>query len=181
VTGRIGISKPVDGDERVYPVIVTASGEEIHAGWPDLNKALEVNTRWQGTSSVSGRRREILVRQVVSRFDPMREYQVELITGLHDGSDQIFNEVLRVSDNGDVVFDSSVCKVHQVGMERRMEDTCSACDYPESFFPLQKEMFPNDGNIYLGCGWGGSLIWKCTECDRSYQRWAERHGVRDAR
>jgi hypothetical protein len=61
-------------------------------------------------------------------------------------------------------------------MERQIENSCSADAYPESFFRQQKEEFPNDGNVYLGCGSGVSFpTWKCRECGRRYDAWAKKY------
>jgi hypothetical protein len=86
--------------------------------------------------------------------------------------------LLRVSKNGKSIIDRSTCTVHGLQMKLEAVQTCSACEYPEYFFPKQKKEFPNDGNYYSGCGSGSGEVWKCAACGRSYRAWAKKHDLK---
>jgi len=159
------------GDEGIKVSIVTPSGEEIKAAWPGWDHAMYVNTRDHGTDSVSLHERKILRDRAASKIDPSQEYQIELLTQNHYDYD-----ILRISKNNRIVIDASICQVHKLPMKRRMEEICSAGDYPESFFSQQKREFPNDGNFYSACSQRSDPTWKCPGCSDDYDIWTKRHG-----
>lgn len=173
MTGRILLPAPSEG---IYVQIFTSSDEKIKAVWPGWNYAMFVKPRWHGTDIANTQQRKFVVDQAASKIDPSQEYNIELLTRNHANSRVVFNDILRVSKNDQIVIDASICQVHKLPMKRQIEKTCSADSYPESFFKQQKREFPNDGNVYLGCGSGRDLTWKCSECSRDYELWAKRHG-----
>lgn len=149
--GRVLIQPPATGGH-VEALVVTASGERTAAKWPD--------------------------RATSSPVDPSQVYRVELLTRVYRNPDYVFNDVLRISAGDQVLIDASVCDLHQLPMQRRIEDGKSMESYPESFFPLRQKTFPHDGNAYLACGSGiRHPTWKCPECSRRYHAWTRQHGV----
>jgi hypothetical protein len=176
VTGRILMPPAIEGIEDIHVRIAISSGKEINAGWPGWHYAMFVNTGSRGTDLASPRHRKTLLDRAASKMDPSQEYQIELLTQNDTGSGDSASEILRISKNGRIVIDASVCQIHKRTMKRQMEDVCSADSYPESFFPLQKREFPNDGNFYSGCSQQSDPTWKCPECSRSYVAWSKRHG-----
>lgn len=120
-----------------------------------------------------------LPARAVLQVEAEQVYDVELLTRVYTAPDYVFDDVLRVKLNERVLYDASVCSLHHVAMLRVLEDETDACLYPDSFFPLQEKRFPNDGNAYLACGSGiRHPTWKCPKCDRLYQVWCRRYGIR---
>lgn len=176
-TGRILIPPPTGN---IYVQIVTSSGKEIKAKWPGWSWAMFINSRWHGEDLESYQHREYLWEQAVSMIDPSQIYQIDILTAIHANSSLGDNEILRVLKNGHTIIEASICQVHKVPMKRQIESSSSADAYPESFFPQQKKEFPNDGNVYLGCGSGSrALTWKCPECGRRHDGWINKYGIRE--
>lgn len=163
-------------DEGIDVRIVTSSGEEIKAAWPGWNHAMFINTRWHGTDSASVHERKVLRDQAALKIDPSQEYHIDLLTQNHAGAGHVYYEILRISKNNRIVIDASICQVHKIAMGRQMEEICSADGYPESFFPLQKRKFPNDGNFYSACSQRSDPTWKCPKCSEEYDTWTKKHG-----
>lgn len=111
-------------------------------------------------------------------LDLSKTYKAELLTRIYKKPDRIFDDLLRISLNGRVIHDESVCVIHKSPMKREIENGVSREDYPESFLSLQKTEFANDGNAYLRCGSGISHPrWKCPECHAAYVRAEKRFGI----
>lgn len=111
--------------------------------------------------------------------DPAANHQVELLTTVETSPFHVLNSVVRVSRDGRVIYDESICPLHRRSMKRQIEDSFSPEAYPESFFTLQKKSFPNDGNTRLLCGGGiRHPLWKCPDCYAPYLRAEKRLGIR---
>ncbi|HEY1122586.1 MAG TPA: hypothetical protein VGE67_13330 [Haloferula sp.] len=152
ISGRLLLEgEPRKGDATLK--IIGAKGVETRMTWPAREKA----PIW---------------------IEPGKTYQVELLTTVFSKGTAVYDNVLRISDEGHTYLDFSLCQVHRVPMQRQIEDAKSGCDYPDSFDATRKRQFPNDGNVYLLCGSGISHpLWKCPECEEAYHRWAKRHGI----
>jgi hypothetical protein len=112
-------------------------------------------------------------------LDPTVKYEVELLTRIYRNPDYVFNDVLRVSRNGTVIYDTSTCFIHHLPMERLLERGQSSCDSPRGFDTAREREFPNDGNTYLACGSGlHRPTWKCPACEKAYYAWCRNHGVK---
>lgn len=182
--GRIRLRPLIRSDEHleIYDslgaIITTESGEKISTDWPGLADSMTVTTKWKGTDWVSYRDRKRLWDRAVSQFAPYQTYRIDLEMTYRYNSDFSYVSILRVSKNGKTIIDRSVCKVHGLRMKLEAVETCSAGDYPEYFFPKQKNEFPNDGNYYSGCSSGSGEVWKCAACSRSYSAWAKKHDLK---
>jgi len=111
-------------------------------------------------------------------IEPGKIYQVELLTTVFSKGTAVYDNVLRISDERHTYLDFSLCQVHRVPMQRKIEDAKSGVDYPDSFTATREKRFPNDGNVYLLCNSGISHpLWKCPECGKEYHTWAKRHGI----
>ncbi len=111
-------------------------------------------------------------------LDPTKTYEVELLTRIYRDPDYVFNDVLNISHRGVVIYDASICLVHNLPMERLIEHGMSSCDAPSGFFPAQQKTFPNDGNAYLACGSGlRHPTWKCPACARAFNEWHLKRGI----
>ncbi len=175
VTGRLLLPPPKQHHEP-YPIIVTSSGEKIEARWQEWDQAVSVNSATRGTGVLSLQRRKVMRARAFSRIDPSQDYQFELLTRVSTDPGYVSDDILRVSKEGQTLIDSSICHLHKVAMQRKMEEICSADGYPESFFPQQKRQFPNDGNFYSACSQRSDLTWKCPVCSRGYNAWTKRNG-----
>ncbi|RYD20919.1 MAG: hypothetical protein EOP88_13220 [Verrucomicrobiaceae bacterium] len=111
-------------------------------------------------------------------LDPAKSYKVELLTRIYAKPDHVFDDLLRISLNGRVIHDESVCAVHQSPMEHGMWNSVSREDYPGPFLSLQEKQFPNDGNTYERCGSGiRHPKWKCPDCHAAYLRAEKRFNI----
>ena len=156
VMGRLEVQAPTSGGY-ITAIVTTPSGEKLEAKWPEWCKS-------------------------PTFLDVSKTYEIELMTRIYKDPDYIFNDIRRVSDEGRLLMDTSVCHVHNLPMQRQIEDGKSACEYPEQFFSIQKKRFPNDGNSYLLCGSGiRHPMWKCPECSKQYHGWTKRNGVNESR
>ena len=100
------------------------------------------------------------------------------MTRIYKDPDYVFNDILRVSDRGQVLIDSSVCNLHHLPMKRQIEDGHSAEAYPNNIYSIRSRKFPNDGNIYLACGSGiRHPMWRCMECYKQYLLWTKSNGI----
>lgn len=152
IKGRLEVQAPTSG-EYITSIVTTSTGEKLEAKWPEWLKS-------------------------PTFLDTSKTYEIELMTRIHKNPDYIFNDILRVSDEGHLLMDTSVCHVHNLPMQRQIEDGKSACEYPKNFFPTQKKRFPNDGNAYLACGSGISHpLWKCSECNKQYHAWIKSNDI----
>lgn len=153
VIGRVAFKQSSTGWVTVE--VRTQKGEFLSANWP-----YERPKGWQ----------KINTNQV---------YRIDLLTQIYTKPDYVFNDLLRISTSDRVIVDTSVCHLHQVPMQRQLEDGDDAGRYPKSFFAVQKKHFPNDGNAYLACGSGIShLTWCCPSCHSLYQDWVKKHRLR---
>lgn len=111
-------------------------------------------------------------------LDPSKTYKIELLTRIYKKPDHVFDDLLRISLNGRVIQDESVCAVHQSPMRHGMWNSVSREDYPEPFLSLQEKQFPNDGNTYERCGSGiRHPKWKCPDCHAAYLRAEKRFNI----
>ena len=111
-------------------------------------------------------------------LDPTKTYNVELLTRIYKKPDYIFDSLHRISLDGRVIHDESVCGVHGRPMTREIWNGVSSENYPKSFLSLQEKKFPNDGTAYLACGSGISHPkWKCPDCHAAYLRAEKRFGI----
>jgi hypothetical protein len=111
-------------------------------------------------------------------IDPSQQYDIELLTRIYKTPDYVFHDILRVTNDNQLIIDASICHIHKIPMQRQIEYGKSAEDYPNWFFAHQEKYFPHDGNEYLLCGSGiRHPTWKCAECSRSYDAWAKKHGI----
>lgn len=185
MTGAVSLPRPMDENDANAVVITTSSGQIILARWPAWERAIYSRTSRGGRTLLNLGQRRALWTKMGSRFDPSREYDVELLTRVYTptfpgGPGGVFNDILRVSVDNQTVIDASICQVHQVPMERVVMQPCSSEEYPPSFFPLQRKKFPNDGNEYLSCGSGISdQGWKCPQCRLLYVDCITRNGWGD--
>ncbi len=176
VAGRILIPPPTG---EVYVQIVTSTDKEIKARWPGWERAMFINSRWHGEDLESYQYRKYLWKQTDSIIDPLQEYQIDILTAIYTDPNILEDEIWRVSKNGRVVIDASICQIHKAPMMRQIERPRSADSYPESFFRQQKKEFPHDGNVYLGSGSGPFFpTWKCPVCGRLHDVWIKKHGIR---
>ena len=148
--------------------------------WPGWNKTMFISSNIGGMKLEGYQYRKNLWKRAVSKIDPSQEYKIEILTSIYTEPNVVENEILRVMKNDYVVIDASICRIHKVPMKRQIEDSYSVEAYPKAFFRQQKEEFPNDGNVYLGCGSGVSFpTWKCPECGRRYEAWIKKHGIKE--
>jgi hypothetical protein len=105
-----------------------------------------------------------------------RQYRVEFLTWTYAGNDYVFNDVLKVFDGRRLIVDTSICSIHQIPMERRLGNEKSLGEYPNSFFPLQRERFLYDGNTYLMSNTGLKRpVWRCPTCAELYLAWEKKN------
>lgn len=155
VSGRLKI-QTTDDSSYITAIITTPAGESIEAEWP----------KWSRSPKF---------------IDPSKTYDIELLTRIYTGPYYVFNDVVRVSEGGKVLIDSSVCHLHHLPMTRRIEDGRSAESYPPYIHQVQRKYFPHDGNVYLGCGSGISHpTWRCKECYKQFALWAKRNGIEES-
>ena len=110
---------------------------------------------------------------------PSERYGIELLTSIHRDSIRVYNDVKLITHKGTVIYDASVCSVHNLPMERLIEHGMSSCFAPKEFFPAQQKEFPNDGNEYLFCSSGlRGTTWKCPACAKSFIAWHLKRGIR---
>jgi len=152
IKGRLSLPTPTKGRYRKVTIVAT-TGRPLEAYWPDWDDSIEL-------------------------LDLSTTYNIDLLTTIYTDPDYVFNEVLKVSANGRVLIDASVCHVHRFPMQRQIEHVTSMCAYPPSFLANQVNRFPNDGNAYLACDAGiRHPKWRCPECNRMYHLWTKRYGV----
>lgn len=153
--GHLEVKSPMSGGF-ITAIVTTSSGEKLEARWPEWSKS-------------------------PTFLDSSKNYRIELMTRVYEDPDYVFNDILRVSEGDRTLIDASVCHVHNLPMQRQIEDGKSACEYPEHFFSTQKKSFPNDGNSYLLCGSGiAHPLWKCPECSKQYHAWTKRNGINES-
>ena len=152
VKGRLEVRSTTSGGF-ITAIITTSSGKQLEAEWPEWSRSPPF-------------------------IDPSKTYEIELMTRIYKDPDYVFNDILRVSDSGQVLIDSSVCHVHHLTMKRQIEDGHSAEAYPNNIYSIRSRKFPNDGNIYLACGSGiRHPMWRCMECYKQYQLWTKSNGI----
>lgn len=155
ISGRLQVERePLKGNATLK--IIGAKEAETRMTWPEGEKA----PTW---------------------IEPGKIYQVELLTTVFNKGVAVYNNVVRISDEGHTYLDFSLCEVHRIPMKRQIENAKSVVDYPDSFDATRKRQFPNDGNVYLPCGSGISHpLWKCPECEKGYHKWAKRNGMNES-
>lgn len=115
----------------------------------------------------------------IPSLDVGAEYRVELLTRVYRDPDYVINDILRLTRKGIVVYDASVCRVHDVPMERVAEHGMSSCDAPKGFLVAREREFPNDGNAYHACGSGlRHPTWECPTCEGAFHAWHHKNGLR---
>jgi hypothetical protein len=154
VKGQLKI-EPTEFSSYINAIITTPPGETIEASWPQWSKAPKF-------------------------IDPAKTYDIELLTRIYVDPNYEFNDVLRVSEGGKVLIDSSICHLHHLPMTRRIEDGRSRESYPPYIDQVHRIYFPHDGNVYLGCGSGISHPpWRCKKCYKEFEIWAKRNGIEE--
>jgi hypothetical protein len=145
-----------DHDSSVFPVqLTTLAGEEVCASCSWWTKE---------TPAV----------------DTRKLYHFELLNEAYTDPAESYDEILRVSEEGRVLFDASICHIHKCRMRRGITVARNGEAYPDPFFRLQRERFPNDGNHYVRCGSAAWIpAWKCSQCSRAYGAWVRKHGIDD--
>ena len=155
VKGRLELDANEDGSY-ITAKINTSSGDIHEAMWPTGSKSPKL-------------------------IDPTKIYDIELLTRIYTNPSYVFNDILRVSEGGKVLIDSSICHLHHLPMKRMIEDGREAEAYPPYIDQVQRKYFPHDGNVYLGCGSGISHpTWRCTQCYKQFELWVKRNGIKES-
>lgn len=83
------------------------------------------------------------------------------------GHRSTFVHLVRISGNGRLLYDASVCEFHNRQMCRQIEKLESAALCTVQFLKTRTQKFPHDGRTYLASesAWI-HLIWVCPECYR---------------
>lgn len=155
VSGRLKLREE-EASSYITAIITTPDGGIIEAKWPEWSRSPEFS-------------------------DTEKSYDIELLTRIYTNPSYVFNDILRVSEGGKVLIDSSICHLHHLPMKRMIEDGREAEAYPPYIDQVQRKYFPHDGNVYLGCGSGISHpTWRCKECYKQFELWVKRNGIKES-
>ncbi len=151
VDGRF-LHQPENSDESFGGSVITAKDKEVYLTSPG----------WGSKAST---------------LDTTQTYHFEALSPGAPGGE----ELVRISKDGRVLIDNSICEVQQRPMKRQIGIARAMGVYPDQLPPkVWKKEFPNDGNEYVGCGIpSGNPRWKCSACSRAYHAWVRKHGVDD--
>lgn len=168
VVGRLVLT-PLEQFDTPKIFLELQTGEKITPIWPELNQAMLIETPMSGLIATPYRDRKEWWKRVASDVDATKFYSIELLVFDYEfpnNTNNTENEILRISDNGHVLSDSSQCQIHKLPMSRIISKTIDAENFTTSFFQLKKKNFPNDGFEYVGCGGNGVHfpVWKCPIC-----------------
>lgn len=157
----------------------TSEGRRVvsgHLSFPSYEHSLKIRTSGFMPETISagfsGKKKDF------GQVDPSTSYQVVLLTTVETAPFYLSNSVVRVSRDGRVIYDESLCQLHHRPMKRQIEEGVSAGDYPNSFHSLQERKFPNSGVVYLSCDSGiNHPNWRCPTCHDDYRRAAKQYGI----
>jgi hypothetical protein len=98
----------------------------------------------------------------------------------HGGKwDYVSQEVLTASYEGKMVFDASLCEVHNLKMQRVVEvcEDYSDRTKPIGFYEVRSKQFPHSGTAFPACTFYSDreLTWQCAECAKTSKRWCYKH------
>ena len=87
-------------------------------------------------------------------------------------------ELSKLTDGSRVLYDASVCRAHDMKMERRAVPISYGLPYRPPGFKEASEDFPHDGTVLGGCVVSEEThthVWVCSKCEERSKAWWEQN------
>jgi len=121
-------------------------------------------------------------------LDPNKTYQFDLLQQPYvvdpsaNGGQEFhwFASLVRILDSGQVIYDASICPLHEVQMKREAVPIQYGLPlYPEGFHTARKTKFPNatpytEGGCVMGAN-RTTRVFRCEQCIQEQQIWDTAH------
>lgn len=114
-------------------------------------------------------------------LDTSKQWTFEILRQESRAYDFTRAELLKVSVDDRLIFDSSLCEAHQRKMSRVVDvcDEYAGRSTPRGFDfqRIRRSQFPNSGTSFPACTFypGRELTWQCPECKVAAKRWGDRY------
>lgn len=107
----------------------------------------------------------------ISSLDPQKVYTFDVIAVEGQQRRNSYASVFRISDDRHLIADLSRCSIHNIAMDRKVEDWIDGYDFSQG----RIRPYQNSGIVHSVCGSGRRhVVWVCHLCRDAEQKQIDR-------